>query len=169
MKTKRIVVALIMIGLLAALGTGVGAQSSPKDCLFCQRIIGTWEVLITTDDGFQLKERVTFMADGTDSEGPLISTNELDSFACGTAQGVWVRTGVRPYATTHTFYCFNTETTPPGEPAGSRRLRDVITLSENGHEFTGRFKYDVFDLEGHRLGGAEGTLQGTRLRVEPIE
>lgn len=169
MKTRRIFLVLTIVLGLTVLIAGGSVQSSRGDCTFCRKITGTWNVHITTNSGFELNERLTFIPGGTDDEGSLISTNEVDNFVCSNSQGVWARTGERTFATTHLFFCFDSTAGPNGAPAGTEKIREVVTLSENGEELTGVLKFEAFDTNGTLVGGDDGTIKGTRMHVEPIQ
>ena len=55
---------------------------------------------------------------------------------CSQDQGIWEKTGNRTYIATHYAYCFDETTDPPGDPDGYVKVRDAITLSEDGDAFT---------------------------------
>jgi hypothetical protein len=155
----------VVFGALMAvvLAAPAGAQSGGGRA----RVEGTWDIVISVpDEGLQLAERVTFTAGRSANEGAAISTNALDSFACSAAQGAWVRTGKREFAVTVTAFCFDTESTPPGEPFGSIISREVVSVDETGNALTGRGAIEFFGPDGASQGVTAYTLTGSRMGVE---
>ncbi len=132
-----------------------------------QRPEGTWNVILTADgEGFQEKERYTFIVGKSRKEGSLIFSNEVDAIPpCGTDQGVWNQTGRGEFALTHGAFCLDPESQSPGFAI---KFRETITLNESGETFSGRGIYEVFDPQGTVVFSATYTLQGTRMQIERL-
>jgi hypothetical protein len=132
------------------------------------RIEGTWDVTLSVvGEELVLRERLTFAAGRNANEGTVVSTNELDSFACSAGQGAWLRTARREFATTHSFYCFDPGADPFGAPDGSATIRETVTVDGSGDTFAGRGTIEFFAPDGSSLGTTEFTVEGTRLRATP--
>lgn len=177
MYLRRIFSALAITVAMAALLTEARAQStettvkppSTETATAAEpSLLGTWNVVQTSSDGFKFKWHYTFMPGRTIDEGTMITTSSLDLVpnpVCIPEQGVWVKTGVRQYALTRETFCFEE---PSGDPAGSAKWRSVITLGPLGNGFTGREQLEAFDPQGHLVFSAEDTLRATRMQVEML-
>jgi len=172
---KRIIIAASLIVFVAGLfslglvlkgradstpGMMPSAQAA-DDASVARRLEGTWVSTFTYPDGRQYQSLLTFARGGTltqtnsiELEPPLPATN---------GQGVWEKTSGHEFATTYTFFLFDTSL----NPAGSVRISQVITLSGRD-AFTAVDQIEVFDPEGNLLGTFCGTEQATRMTVQPV-
>jgi hypothetical protein len=160
MITRRILNRIVAVVLVAtALSSAPArAQGGGK-----ARIEGTWKIVLTVPgDGFQLTALLTFAAGRSPNEGTLITTNDVDSFACSPSQGTWERTGRREFAVTHSFFCFTTSD-PAGERDGAGTFRETVKVADDGQTLTGIGAIEFFGADGTSLGVTEYVFEGTRL------
>jgi hypothetical protein len=168
MTTKKLFATFTLLLVLTTFTTGVGAQSKPSGCEFCQKILGTWFVTINTDiPGFPTFQALyTFMPGRTNDEGTYIvsvSILLIPEPICLPLQGVWKKTGPRQYTLTSVGFCNDSSM---NYASMRQRLLEVVTLSDSGDEITGSY-------EGQGdFGGGEfeffniATTRGTRMAVE---
>lgn len=131
------------------------------------RLEGTWLATVSFSDGFELKVLFTFMPGKDENEGTLIDTNEflLTPNPIGAPdQGVWQRTADRSFIATHLAFLFDADA--GGEPAGTAKVRDSITLNDLGTQFTGKQYVEIFDPHGKLAATFQATMRATRLRAE---
>lgn len=96
------------------------------------------------------------------SKGGFISTGAA---APGTQQGTWVQTGDRTFNLTGVTFSFDSK----GQPAGMQKESEAITVNETFDAWTGIGKDEFFDAAGKLMFTGTATLQGTRLRAEPLQ
>jgi hypothetical protein len=94
--------------------------------------------------------------------GTLVGDSTVAGPALKTASfGVWQReNGWQDYSFAFMFYRFN----PDGSPAGSQKVRQTLTLSASGNEFTTTGTLDVFDPSGNQVGSGCATSTGVRFQ-----
>jgi hypothetical protein len=103
----------------------------------------------------------TFTADGgVINTASLSLASPLES----PGHGAWVRTGGRTFAAT--FVTFNADAT--GNVVWTSKVRANVTVTDRGDAFTGVFKVEVFDPSGALIVSDTGTVQATRISVEPL-
>lgn len=49
------------------------------------------------------------------------------------------------------------------------KIRANMTLNESENEFSGQFQRDDIDPDGNVISSVTGTVQATRMHVEPLE
>jgi hypothetical protein len=76
---------------------------------------------------------------------------------------VWEWTGDAEVSFTYVALRFDAE----GNHVGSRKTRGRFTLT-SPDSFSGEIRGMAFDLEGATISSTQGTLQGTRMLLEPI-
>ena len=160
----------------AAVGNNLGAetQAAPEatqdglpDFLERQRkaITGSWFTTL----GCGCKVLFSFTSDGI-----FLSSGQGDVQPAGspvptgtTAYGAWTHLGGRQFAVTFLIIGYDVGT---GEFRGTLKVRILLTLNEAGDQLTGTDKADIFDPEGHLVDSfTTGTMQGTRIKVEPLD
>ena len=164
--------ALLLLAMVAALA--ISRHSSwgqAKQAAVSSTLEGTWTGTLTVT-GAILPTGVKLPAAALPppfqglhtftSNGGLISTGALDP---GTQQGTWVQTGDRTFSLTGVSFSFDSK----GQPAGMAKESETITVNETFDAFTGIGKDDVFDGAGKLMFTGTATVQGTRLRVEPLQ
>lgn len=115
------------------------------------------EVLFTFTPGHNKTEGAVF-----DSNSFQLTPNPV----CTQDQGVWEKVGERSYIATHYAYCFDETSVPAGDPDGYVKVRDAITLSQDGNSFTINQYVEGFDTEGTQNFSASGSGEATRVVAE---
>jgi hypothetical protein len=151
MRTKRIFIILIIVGLLAALTTSVYAATNSHSS--SPSLAGTWHVTIKGESAPQAAETFqTYFADG--------NFVEFNSFG-ETGHGVWFGSG-NTYVTSFWGFTFDAE----GIYTGKQKVRASIKMDGTDH-LTAQWVYDTIDLEGKVTEAVDtGTFEGTRMEVE---
>jgi len=153
---------------------GAEAQAAPEatqdglpDFLERQKkaIVGSWFVTL----GCGCKVLFSFNADGIFSEvgqGDIQPVGSpIPSATAG--YGVWAHNGGRQFAVTFLIIGYDI---PTDEFKGTLKVRINLTLNEAGDQLSGTDKADIFDPDGHLVDSfTTGTMQGTRIKVEPLD
>jgi hypothetical protein len=166
MNSRRITTGLFFALALALAAANARAQDHSD------KLEGTWLVTATVQDQPSVppfKVLFTFMPGRSDQEGTLVDTNETEltgSPVCTPDQGVWERRGAREFVATHLTFCFDQTSTPPGNPAGHAKVRDLIKLNKNGEEFTLSQYVEAFDTFGNTVFSARINGRGVRVHAE---
>jgi len=158
-KTGLVIVAIIaLIALIAAGASLVYAQSrltaAEPDA---HSLAGSWIVTVTPDPETGVPPFVNYAA--MTKDGMIIGSNETGHASIG----VWTRTAGNQSATT--FMGFDTM---DGQII-QYKVRSTVELSRDGEEFTGPFVTEIFDADGNTLFTVTGTIQATRIHVEPLD
>lgn len=162
MASKRIYLAL---GALAAVGifavAGRPAQSTSNAVLQ-----GSFLATVSVNEtGRVFKALDTFTPDG----GVIVS-NFSPSGALSIAQGNWLRTEAQEFALT--FEGISPDVTlASGQTVSfvSLKIREKLILDASGDSFSSVFQAQFFDASGNVVGTRTGTVQGTRILVEPLD
>ena len=78
--------------------------------------------------------------------------------------GVWARTGMFTYEVNHFALSYNSST---GALANKVNIREQITLSPSGNEFSGTFTINVYDVTGtQQVDHLVGNIAATRVTVD---
>jgi hypothetical protein len=144
----------VAFGVGGASGAATGNSGQHTGGHHGQRILGTWvvDVTPTVDEPFQAM--VTLSAGG--------GLVETESSSPGTALGSWESRGRGRVAVTFQRFEFDAE----GEPAGRVVVRTEVIV--RGAQFSGPFKFDVFDPAGNVVISGGGTATATRFAVQPL-
>jgi hypothetical protein len=131
------------------------------------RVEGEWEVVVG-DEEFHYAARMNFAPGRVANEGSVVTTSEIDftpPYPCVATQGAWTKTGNRTIKTTQRSFCF---LDTPGQPAATLKLRDILTLTNDGNSFEGTEQIDfvTFDGSGEEV-HVTVPIKGTRATVEP--
>ena len=142
-------------------------------------IVGSWRLAVTlqTPAGPEPEDLLaTFTADGSylQASGPGSSSGH----------GSWRPIDERTAALTFEFFVFQPRFQPPGGPGGPGApggsgppggpeqlrvtVRAQVTVDATGNRFSGRFASDVHLPTGMVETSDPGTVQGTRIGVEPL-
>jgi hypothetical protein len=157
MKSKTILIVVVLIGLLVAGASLVYAQTSMAGKGgSAHSLAGAWTVDATPDPGPPVPPFVASQA--YEKDGVAIGTTSSRTQLIGT----WARTGGNQFASTYLGF------EPFGEDTLHIKVREAIELSQDGNTFTGSFVTEVF-LNGEPLATVTGTIQGTRMQVEPLD
>jgi len=166
----RIKLLALLCGMIA-LGGSPGTAGAPP-----QRLDGSWAmtVVATSPPGLPpLISLITFTRDGEVIEsrrgylpfspfGPILET---------AGHGAWDRARHGAFDVTFTFLVQaapNNTALPNGDPLGTDTIRLRITVDASGDGFSGTFVSEARDTSGIVVFSASGTVQGTRLKVEPL-
>jgi hypothetical protein len=160
MRTKRVTIILIVVGLLAALTATAYATGSLHPAQ--PNIVGTWKVVMPKSEGNpDASENLqTFFADGNFIE----TTSLLGHGEEGPDHGVWSGSDNTYYWTAQLFL-FDAKT---GDHAGTLKVRAAIRMVDADH-FTGQAVGDLIDLAGKvtvNIGNVPFEFTGTRMKVE---
>lgn len=82
--------------------------------------------------------------------------------------GVWQQTGKSTYYVNHIPWAANDTTNAPsgiGNPTAGDQLLEEITLNPDGKSYSGKFKLDAYDMNGHLSVSFTGVLTATRITV----
>lgn len=153
MHTKRMIILLSVLGLLAALTTTSYAAATYHPTT--PSIVGVWEVAIKVEampEGFD--GLYTFFADGN-----FLDINTYKE----TNPGVWMGSG-NTYVVTFWGFIYDEQ----GQPTGKGKVRAAIRLDDANH-LTAHGVTEIFDLEGKLTDSPfNGPFEftGTRMEVE---
>ena len=159
--------AVVMLALLA-LGRlpGIGAQDGTPVAT-AGGFVGTWRVTPVIE-GQATAALTTFNADGTVlTSNPPVQAAPPDLGAGVLVQSVghgeWAATGERTADVTFVFV----QSDGNGNYLGTRTTRGSLELDDDGETWTGTFDATVADAAGSVLFTAAGTVEATRIAVEP--
>jgi hypothetical protein len=189
MTAKKLIVALFAAGLLAATavaqcgsmnlkapklhrqGWDVTTDGATLQLVTSQNtpITGMWHVTFTAQgntqgppDGTPIDNAlITYHADGTEIMNS--GRPPQDGDFC---MGVWKKTGKSTYTANHFAWAGNDTsggTTGIGNPQGTTRIVENLTLSADGNSFTGTFSLKGTDTSGNTTVEILGVLSGTRI------
>jgi hypothetical protein len=131
------------------------SDQSPK------AIAGAWFTNVTPTLQPAFVSLGTFNRDG----GVTNTTSVALAFPTETpGHGQWVRTGRHEFAVTFVALIGDAA----GNHAATAKVRATLTLAQSGDEFTGIFQVDLADPAGAPIVSDTGTVQGTRIKVEPL-
>ena len=135
-----------------------------------QTLSGTFITDVLSGTGVRLAQGlITFTPDGSivEDHNSFNATNAAVGGLITTRtawRGTWFQTGDRQFAITAIRFNFDTS----GNPTGTTRRKDFITMNAAFDAFTGPFSTENFDTSGNLISFAQGgTLSGKRLTVEP--
>jgi hypothetical protein len=101
--------------------------------------------------------------------GGIVITFFTPDGAQNNTHGTWVRTGHREVKITSVGISPDV-VLPSGERVSfvSGKIREEFTFDESGNSYTGVFQNEFFDASGHLVRSGSGTVEGTRITVEPL-
>jgi hypothetical protein len=85
--------------------------------------------------------------------------------------GVWTKVEPRKYLLNHFAAAWDPTkgpvgpAGPAGELTGPANIREAVVLAPNGETFSGSFTIDIYNETGTLLSHLEGTITGTRIKV----
>lgn len=133
-----------LVGSWLVAGTPTGAPAAPP------RILVSF-----TRDGVALRTAPVRQA-----APPALGTSAM---IIGTTHGGWYRTGRRSFVMTFVGLAFD----EAGAFLATQRVRVAAEVSPDGDSFGGPFQTDFLAADGKLLASVKGTVQGTRIAVEP--
>ena len=154
----------------AALATG-GLDGAAK-AEAGQRLEGSWAVAVAPAGGQLGPARVLV---SFTTEGVAVRTAPVQQAAppalgvarmfIGTTHGEWVRTGNREFLLTFIGFAFD----EAGNFLATQRIRVAPSLGDTPDTFSGPFTTNFLAADGTVVASSSGTVQGTRIGVEPLE
>ncbi len=78
--------------------------------------------------------------------------------------GSWAKTGKRKYLVTFKQIFYGAD----GSFQGGNKVRNLINLNSNGNQMSGQYQFDYTDANGNVVYSGTGTIQATRIEVEPL-
>ena len=163
---------LAVLALLAgALATG---RTTPVADAQSHTLEGSWAMTVTavSPPGLPpLNSLVTFMRGGEviESRRGYLAVSPFGPILETAGHGAWLRAGHGEFAATFTFLVQAAPNNPvfvSGEPLGTDQIHLRLELGPGG-TFSGTFVSQARDANGTVVFSASGTVEGTRLRVEP--
>ena len=142
---------------------GDGGNSAP--------IVGMWHVVFTAHalDGSPIPDTVIDNAVVVwHSDGTEIMNSGRPAQDGNFCLGVWQQTGKSTYYINHIPWGGNDTTNAPsgiGNPQAGVQLVEQVTLSPDGNGYSGKFKLDAYDQNGHLTVSFTGVLRATRITV----
>ena len=127
-------------------------------------IVGMWHVIFTgqtmNDGAYVLPEPfdnsvVVWHQDGTEIMNS--SRPAQDGNFC---LGVWKQTARRQYFLNHIPWQGND---PSGNPQGGAQILEQVTLSPDGNHYSGKFRFQAYDINGNPTLMITGVLKATRI------
>jgi hypothetical protein len=155
----KVFLVVVVFALVAVGASVVYAQSTDpmSETRNPHTLVGSWKVAVIPDQATGMSPFVVYNAYTKD--GVQIGTTETGHLLIGQ----WTRTGSNRFAGTY---------------MGAEvydgllvhyKLRKALELSRDGDEYSGPYVVEVFDVDGNLLATIPGTLQGTRIQVEPLD
>jgi hypothetical protein len=170
---RRSLLSLIATGLAALLLPGKSAQASADSASQAdQQLQGTWLVVGTpagAQPGGPPRLLVSFTSDGLAlrtapyqlAAPPALGVSKM--FISPT-HGEWQRTGDREFALMFVGFAFDAD----GNFLAMQRIRVAPKLNETLDTFSGPFTTDFIGADGNVIVSSSGTVQGMRMRIEPM-
>lgn len=134
-----------LVGSWIVAGTPAGAQAGPPRLL-----------VSFTADGVALRT-----APLQQVAPPALGT---DKMFISTTQGTWLRSSDGTFGLTFVGFAFDDS----GKFLATQRIRVSVQVNDSQDGFTGPFKTDFIGDNGQVLASSGGTVQGTRILVEPL-
>lgn len=129
-------------------------------------IVGMWHVVFTgqTMNGgaYTLSEPFDNSVVVWHNDGTEIMNSSRPAQDGNFCLGVWEQTGRREYFLNHIPWQGND---PSGNPQDGAQLLEQITLSPDGNQYSGRFTFQAYDINGNPTVMITGVLTATRITV----
>jgi len=152
------IVGLISALLLAALAITQTAQANGNSR--SEKLFGSWNVVVTTEtQGTTFPALLTFSEDGG-----MIADEPPSPFETS-GHGNWVSTGRREVAYTFVSLIGSAE----GPLSAKLKVVGTLQYDAGNDSWSGPFKIDVLDPDGHVTFTDHGTFSLTRIAVEPLD
>jgi hypothetical protein len=171
MRRISVLIAFLAIVLVVALGFGPGPfQTSAQDSSPIadgHGFVGSWRLTATVPGSPSTQSLDTFMADGTylDSDLPVPAGADGEAVMISTAgHGIWQQTGTTTAQVTFVDLVSDMQ----GHFLTSETISIQATLGADGNTFSGIFSVSVADPSGKVVAEVTGTVQGTRITLQPI-
>ena len=164
----RSVAAAAALGLTTRLGSA--AAQDPTSELAKHPIVGTWRANLAVTGAMDQEGALqTFAADGTmlasvKPVSPAPPDAPFGQIFASLMHGNWTVVGPNQVALT----LVRLQTDESGTYLGTVTVPAVLDVSSDGQRLSGPFTYDVADPAGNVVASGTGTVEGTRLEVQPM-
>jgi hypothetical protein len=98
-------------------------------------------------------------------DGGIVNSNSPGEHATSTGHGRWLKTGSGEFAVTFIHIHYDAS----GQFAGTLKVRASLSLDSDGNELSGPFQTDIFDAGGNLFFSFGGTVNATRISLEPLD
>jgi hypothetical protein len=155
---------LLVVSILAvvpfcvfAVGHAVTRGAQEATPMSVDSFVGAWRVTVSPPQGQPHPGLITFAADGT-----LLAADLPTTLLFSGGHGAWEPTGQDAAFTFDILVA--TET---GMPIGTLTLRGTAALGSDKQSLSAAYTVDFADPTGQVVSTGQGSLQGTRIGVEP--
>ena len=152
---------LAMVAVTQVASAQITANAKGASAQGSKTLVGAWFITVTPTLVPAFVSVGTFSSDGTQTN---ISSVSLGFPPESPGYGVWEKTGHHTFASTFVTVLSD----GAGNFAGTNKVRATLTVSPTGDEIDGIFRVDVFDPGGTLIVFDTGSVQGTRIKVEPL-
>jgi hypothetical protein len=168
---RRRLLSVIVASAAALAGTALAGRSgtiarADED----QGLVGSWMVAGMPTGAPPVPPRilVSFTGDGVairtaPLQQPAPPALGSDKMFISTTHGAWVRMDDGRFGMTWIGFAFD----DAGKFLATQRVRVAVQLNDTLDGFTGPFKTDFIGADGQVAASTSGTVQGTRIQVEP--
>jgi len=119
-------------------------------------IVGLWNL-----EFFYQGQVVDVAFDVWHSDGTEILNDYTDPIEGNVCLGVWEQTGPSSYQLKHPSWSFDEN----GNLLGTVVIHENVALSRDGNSFSGKYAYDVYDVDGNFQYELTGKLAATRIKA----
>ncbi len=164
----RSVAAAAALGLTTRLGSA--AAQDARSEMAKHPIVGTWWLNLAVTGAMDQEGALdTFAADGTvlasvKPVSPAPPDAPFGQIFASLMHGTWTVVGPNQVALT----LVRLQTDESGNYLGTVTVPAVLDVSSDGQGLSGSFTYDVADPAGNVVASGTGTVEGTRLAVQPL-
>jgi len=124
------------------------------DSRFPDSIVGLWHV--TFSSGGQV---VDVAYDAFHEDGNEILNDYTDPIEGNVCLGTWEQTGLRTYMLKHPSWSFDST----GKLTGTVIITESLTLDDDGNSYSGKYKYDIYDIQGKLQQEFTGKIKASRI------
>jgi hypothetical protein len=101
-------------------------------------------------------------SDGTE----ITNSGSIPPWSSNFCLGVWKKVGVRKYELNHFAVSWDPTNLQATMPMGPANIRETVTMSPDGNEFSGTFSIVQYDNADNVLQQVQGTVTATRINVD---
>jgi hypothetical protein len=157
LNSKRISTALLIVAIATLITLTSTQSSATPGGSSAPELEGSWEITVMPTGGGPIVDLGTFT-----NGGGVINVDPDPNLSTGI--GTWVgKRGGHQFAVTFVHFLSDA-----GTPLGTLKVRAEITLDFHTDTFSGPFRIDVV-IGGTVVQSICGTVQGTRISVEPLQ
>jgi hypothetical protein len=173
MGRRAIGVVVLVVAVAGLFGMGQRAELSAQEATPMASghpLVGSWNVTIAFEgtSTVKLPSLITYTAEGTvlvANAGQLpLSLSPASGLFFTEGHGTWRATGERTADATFVFLILDQTT----GLAATSTTRTSVAVDASGNAYTGRFESDTISPSGNSMGSERGTVQATRIQVQPL-